>query len=187
MKTIKLIFASFCIALTSCNSDEITKNGEPFARANQLQFYYSSDTNTDLLNLNNNSILPITYEKSYIPSTLPPIIDPLRYDYVGGVIKYNSEIKKYYWNTVITGKQGNQKNRIFVRISEKDADTLDVTFKFTKGAIDGGNGTYAYIDKLYYNGTLILKENSNPGAKIEYNKRVYIQKKEKKTLISLSN
>ena len=186
MKRTKLIIAFFCIALTSCNSDEITKTGEPFARANQLQLYYSSDTKTDLLDLTNNTILPVTYEESYIPSTLPPITNTLRYDYVGGVIKYDSETKKHYWNTAITGKQGYENNRIFVRISEKDTDTLDVKFKFTKGAT-GGDGNYAYIDKLFYNGTLILEENSNPGASIEYNKRVYIQKKEKKTLISLAN
>jgi hypothetical protein len=183
MKTTKLIIAFFCIALTSCNSDEISKTGEPFARANQLQLYYGSDTKTDLLDLNNNTILPVTYEESYIPSTLPPITNSLRYDYEGGVIKYDSETKKYYWNTAITGKQGYQNNRIFVRISEKDTDTLDVKFKFTKGAT-GGSGNYAYIEKLYYNGTLILEENSKPGASIEYNKRVYIQKKEKKTMIS---
>ncbi|WP_264564943.1 hypothetical protein [Flavobacterium sp. N3904] len=111
----------------------------------------------------------------------------MRYIYAGGVIEYNSEIKKYYWNTVITGKQGYQNNKIFVRISEKDTDTLEVKFKFKREAMNGGNGIYAYIEKLYYNGTLILEENSKPGASIEYNKRVYIQKKEKKTLISLTN
>jgi hypothetical protein len=184
MKTTKLIIFFFCIAITSCNSDEISKTGEPFARANQLQLYYSSDTKTDLLDLTNNTILPVTYEESYIPSTLPPISNTLRYVYVGGVIEYNSEIKKYYWNTVITGKQGYQNNKIFVRISEKDTDTIDVKFKFKREAMNGGNGIYAYIEKLYYNGTLILEENSKPGASIEYNKRVYIQKKEKKTMIS---
>jgi len=185
MKSLKLITTFLCIAFTCCDSDENSQTGEPFARANQLQLYYSNETNSDLLNLNNNTIFPITYEDSYIAPNLPPITDLLRYDYDGGVIKYDSEIKKYYWNTAITGKQGHQKNRIYIRISEKDTDTLDVKFKFTKGAT-GGNGNYAYINKLYYNGTLILEENSNPGALIENKKRVYIQKKEKKTLISFA-
>lgn len=186
MKKIKLFVTLVCIAMTSCNSDEIPNNGEPFARANQLQLYYSSDTNSDLLDLNNNTILPITYEGSYIAPNLPPITDLQRYDYNGGVIKYDTEIQKYYWNTAITGKQGNPKNRIYVKISEIDTDTLDVKFKFTKGAT-GGNGNYAYIEKLYYNGTLILEENSNPGALIEYKKRVFIQKKGNKTVISRAN
>ncbi|WP_264564942.1 hypothetical protein [Flavobacterium sp. N3904] len=65
MKNTILLIAFFIIALTSCssNEDEIPQTGEPFARANQLQLYYSSDTKTDLLDLNNNTILPITYEE----------------------------------------------------------------------------------------------------------------------------
>ncbi|MDR6843531.1 hypothetical protein [Flavobacterium granuli] len=188
MKTTKLIFVIFCITcitLTSCssNEDEIPQTGEPFWRANSLQFYYSNDTNTDLLDLNNNPIFPVTYEESYIPSDLPPITNPLRYNYKGGIIEYESKMQKYYWSTLIAGKQGYQNNRIFVRISEKDTDTIDVKFKFKREAMNGSNGIYAYIDKLYYNRTLILEENSKPDASIEHNKRVYIQKKGNKTVI----
>jgi hypothetical protein len=184
MKNIKLLISFFCVTLTSCNSDEITQTGEPFARANQLQLYFSNDANADLLDLNNNIILPVTYEESYIPSSLPPITNPLRYDYIGGTIEYDLKIQKYYWNTVITGKQGYVNNKIYVRISEKDIDTLDVKFKFTKGAIGSPNGYYALIDKLYYNGTLILQEYPNDDIIIDNDRKIFIQKKGSITVIS---
>lgn len=185
MKNTILFIAFFSITLTGCssNEDEIPQTGEPFALANQLQLYFSSDTKTDLLDLTNNTILPVTYEELYIPSTLPPITNLLRYNYEGGVIEYDSETKKYYWNTVITGKQGYKNNRIFVRISEKDTDTIDVKFKFKREAMNGGNGIHAYIEKLHYNGTLIQEEIPIPGN-IKYNERVFIQKKGNKTMIS---
>lgn len=176
----------------SCSSNEDEPNpetAEPFIRANQLQFYFSNPTNADLLDLNNNIILPIAYEGKYTPITLPPKNDnnPKKYFYNGGSIEYDSAIQKYYWNTVITGKKGIKQNKIFVRISETDTDTLDVKFKFTKDAIGTSDGFYAYIEKLYYNSTLIHEENSNKKALIDPVKRVFIQKNGKKTLISFMN
>jgi hypothetical protein len=186
MKNTILLIAFFSIILTGCssNDEEIPQTGEPFARANQLQFFFSNDSNTDLLNLNNNTILPITYENSYISSNFPTIIDPLRYDYQGGTIQYESKLKKYYWNTAITGKQGYINNRIYVGISEKDVDTIDVKFKFTKGAIGSANGYYALIDKLYYNETLIFQEYPNNDMIIDNERNIFIQKKGTKTVIT---
>ena len=186
MKNTILLVPLFCVILTSCSSsdDEIPVTNEPFARANQLQLYYSSDTKTDLLDLNNNTILPVTYEESYVPSNLPPIANLSRYDYPGGIIKYDSELKKHYWNTVITGKKGHVNNKIYIRISEKDIDTMDVKFKFTKGAIGSSDGYYALIDKLYYNGILILQEYLKNDILIDNKRKIFIQKKGTKTVIS---
>lgn len=191
MKTLNLFIAFFCIILTSCSSsdeeEQSPETAEPFVRENQLQFYFSSPTNADLLNLNNNIILPIAYEGKYSPSNLPPKGNSFKYVYQGGTIEYDSAIDKYYWSTVITGKKGIKKNKIFVRISETDTDTLDVNFKFTKGEVAGPDIFYAYIEKLYYNDILIHEENSNKKLLIDPVKRIFIKKNGNKTAISFMN
>lgn len=191
MKTRNLLIAFFCIIVTSCSSssDEIQnpENHEPFIRENQLRFYFSNPTNADLLNLNNNVITPIAYEGKYNPSNLPPKNNAIKYAYPGGIIEYDGAIDKYYWGTIIPGRKGIKKNKIFIRITETDTDTLDVTFKFTKGDVAGPDNFYAFIEKLYYNDTMILEENPNKKTLIDPVKRIFIQKNEKKTLISFMN
>ncbi|WP_281635833.1 hypothetical protein [Flavobacterium marginilacus] len=191
MKTLNIFIAFFCLTIISCsssdNEEQDPETAEPFVRENQLQFYFSSPANTDLLNLNNNIIVPIAYEGKYNPSTLPPKNNSKKYVYQGGTIEYDAAIDKYYWSTGITGKKGIKKNTIFVRITETDTDTLDVNFKFTKGEGSGADKFYAYIEKLYYNDILIHEENSNKKIEIDPVKRIFIQKNGKKTLISFMN
>jgi len=190
MKTIKfiLVVLLFTGFFSSCIKDETAPvTGEPFGRANQLKFYFSSDTNPDLLNLNSNVILPVSYETSFIIPNPPTSSNNLRYVYDGGDIQYDPKTDKYTWNTIVYGKQGYLTNKFYVRISETDTDTINVNYKYSNGAI-GGNGWYANIDKLYYNGILILHESLDENlVSTASHDKVFIKKVGKKTTISFIN
>ena len=189
MKNIKLIFSVllFIGFFGSCSKDEsetVPTTGEPFGRATMLKFYFSSDTNSDLLNLTNNVILPVSYEDSFTVPNSPTASNNVRYIYDGGDIRYDSEIQKYAWNTIIYGKKGYLTNKFYVRISETDTDTINVNYKYSNGAM-GGDGWYANIDKLYYNGVLILQESLDKNSvTVSSHDKVFIKKTGKKTAIS---
>jgi len=192
MKTLKLILIALLFTgfFSSCSKDEVPTvpvTGEPFGRATMLKFYFSSDTNSDLLNLNNNVILPVSYENNFTVPSPPTSSNGLRYFYDGGDIQYDAKTDKYAWNTIIYGKMGYLTNKFYVRISETDTDTINVNYKYSYGAI-GGDGWYANIDKLYYNGTLILHESQDVNSvTIASHDKVFIKKVGKKTIISFTN
>ena len=195
MKTIKLTFVIlllFSINI-SCDKDEetefeIPKTRETFGLANNLKFYFSNPTNSDLLDLNNNVVLPIAFEDGYTIPNPPNSSNNLRYNYVGGQIEFDSENEKFYWNTLILGKMGYENHQFYIMISENDIDTLDVKFKFTKGMSYGGGEYSAKVEKLYYNGTLILEQNLNNDSEIySLNENIFVQKINDKTIISFED
>jgi hypothetical protein len=192
MKTLKFILIALLFTgfFSSCTKDDVPTvpvTGEPFGRATMLKFYFSSDTNSDLLNLNNNVLLPVSYENNFKIPNPPTSSNSLRYIYDGGDIQYDPNTNKYAWNTIIYGKKGYLTNKFYIRISETDTDTLDVNYKYSNGAI-GGDGWYANIDKLYYNGTLILHESLDKNSvSTASHDKVFIKKIGKKTTISFTN
>jgi len=194
MKTIKLTFAILLLfsIIISCNKEEteveIPKTGETFGLGSNLKFYFSSPTNTDLLDLNNNVILPVAFEESYEIPNPPTSSNNLRYNYAGGQIRLDSENEKFYWNTLILGKMGYENHQFYIMISENDIDTLDVKFKFTKEIMLGGGEYSAKIEKLYYNGTLILEQNLDNDSEINpSNEKIFIQKINDNTIISFED
>ena len=191
MRNINIIKLLFLILMTTSSCDkqeEIPATGEPFGRANSLKFYFSNENSNDLLNLKDNPLLPVTYETNFSIPEQPSAIDTLQYYYCGEEIKFDTKSRYYYWNTTIPGKQGYRKNQFYVRLSEKDIDTMDVEFSFVRGKGLVGGDVYAYIDKLYYNGKLIMEECQNCDYLYRYShQQVLIHKLGDRTTISFGD
>lgn len=178
----------FFILIASCEeSEEIPKTGEPFARGTGIQFYYSNDQGEDLLDLRDNTILPVAFQDTFQLPEPPTDEDTIRYYYDGGKIIYDTEINRYFWNTFIYGRSGYVEHQFYVRLSENDIDTIDVEFSFTTDNVIGSD-IYAYIDKLFYNGTLIRHEIQGENSGSEYTpEKIFIQKDNGKTIITFDN
>ena len=185
---LEIIVFTLIMFFISCENESeiIPKTGEPFARGNTVKFYYSNGSGVDLLNLKNNVILPVSFEDTVPIVERPSLNDTLYYYYDGGVIKFDSELERYYWLTPIYGKQGYEKHQFYVKISETDIDTFDVEFSYTTEDIVGAD-FYAYIDKLFYNGTLIMQEIVGDNGREYSNDKIFIQKDNGKTIISFDS
>jgi len=182
---LKLSIIVFSIFIISCEeeSETVPKTGEPFYRGNTVKFFYSDNNGVDLLDLRNNVILPISFEDTIPTVESPSQNDTLNYYYDGGTIKYDSELERYYWTTLIYGKRGYKKHQFYVKISETDIDTFDVEFTYTTEGVIGGE-YYAYIDKLFYNGTLIMQEIVGDNGREYSNEKIFIEKDNGKTIIT---
>lgn len=173
MKKLGLIFSISLLTLFSCNKDnelDIPKTGEPFARAQNMKYYYSDESSNDLLNSENRIITPVTFE--YLNDTIW---------YHENRTEYNDEIEKFYCMFYAWGRAGYVDHQYFVKLSENDTDTIDVKYRYSTGA-DGGNGFYSNIDKFYYNGILIRRGENTSSEWVPEN--IYILKTKGKTSIS---
>ncbi len=179
------IFIFSCLLLFSACEEEvlIPKTGEPFGRGNTIKFYFCDGAGNDLLNLRNNTILPVTFEDTINLPEPPTENDTLHYYYNGGVIKYDLETEKYYWRAVIYGKEGYTRHQFYVYISESDIDTIKAEFRYTTGAYDGGDGIYANIDKLSYNDVVIRRGENTTSEFVPEN--IHITKENGNTTISI--
>jgi len=176
-----LTFFSFLILLLSCEKEnEIPKTSEPFARASNMKFYFRSTDCIDLLNTVNN-IRPIAFDFTIEIPAQATFEDSINYFYNNSFISYNSLLEKYYWQTPIYGKKGYIKHQFYVSISENDIDTLKAEFRYTTGA-DGGDGIYANIEKLSYNGIAIRHSENKSSEFVPEN--IFITKQNGKTTIS---
>ena len=165
------------LTITACKKSlEIPKTGFEFARANDLHFYYIDGSGRDLLNLKNHPLLPVTFRDTACQPASPNLSDSLFYYFCGSSINYDSETKLYYFNTAILGKQGYETEESFIKVNDEDIDTLKAYFHYILGA-SGGEGIYAYVDKLYYNGILITAEKTVPGYANSFtHKKIFIMK-----------
>lgn len=163
-----------------CNSNntepEILNTGEPFARAQTMRFYFRNETGEDLLDsMNDNSIRPVFFVNESDDTLFFP--DRNQVD-----IKVDNG--KYYWTTMIYGKEGYHDYQFYVKVTDSDIDTISAYFRYSLGA-DGGNGIYANIEKLYYNETLIRSDENTPCEFAPQN--IYITKETGKTIVGFED
>ena len=184
------IFLSLFICITLCTINackktlEIPKTGYEFARGNDLRFYYIDGSNKDLLNLKNHPLLPVAFRDTACQPVAPNHSDSSFYSFCGCSINYDSESRFYYFNTAIFGKQGYETDEFYIKVTDEDVDTLKAYFHYTWGA-SGGDGIYAYVDKLYYNGILITTEKTVSGTANSFtHKKIFILKENGKTKIT---
>jgi hypothetical protein len=170
----------------SCSKDKevIRPTNDPFSRETNMKFYFSNENGDDLLDLSNNQFLPIAYETTMVLPDTIPADSTTSFQYNGGQIALNSTNDRFYWRNYITGKTGVTVNRIFLRLSETDTDTLDVAFSFSSVIINNVPGYYPNIDRLLYNGTVIRENESSSNAFIPAN--IYIQKVGEKSVITFN-
>ena len=182
---ILLTFVSI-IAKISCEEEnEIPKTGEPFWRASNMKFYFINQSGEDLLSSENNEIRPIKFDFTLDIPEQETYMDSINYFSESSSISYNSEFEKYYWQTPINGKEGYLSHQFYVFISEGDIDTIRAEFRYTTGAYDGGDGIYANIDMLTYNGIIIRSGENTSTEFIPEN--IFILKENGKTTITFED
>ncbi|MDA3907402.1 MAG: hypothetical protein PF484_15125 [Bacteroidales bacterium] len=162
-----LLFTSACEKFK-----RIPKTGEPFYRAQSMKYYFSNELGDDLLIPEDSIIKPIAFEDKG---------DSLFFQ-SRSRIDYDNQLGNYYWKTGIFGRQGYINYQFYIKISETDVDTLTVKFRYTTEGLVGG-GTYANIDKLYYNETLIRSGENTSSEFIP--ERIFIMKDNERTLVSV--
>lgn len=184
MKTNKLFKISFFITLAifsySCNNEDersLPSAGEKFGIMVPMEFYFSNNDGADLVNLYRPEILPFVYLDDPYLYDEPGEEDTLRYSYNlsecfngsmppwSNFVIYRENKKRYAWLTDVYGKTDYFEMQTFVHISATDIDTLSAEFSFSTDGSQGSsvninNNYFVNIDKLYYNGVLIM-DNKN--------------------------
>jgi len=178
--------------LVSCEKEKSTLPQEAhnqhgvFYRANSLKFYYIDENGNSLIDLNDTTSFPVTY--------IDTIELPVNYEQFGingyiyngncDIVGNDGEIDKNYWETLIRGVYHQEEFHYYIKINENDIDTITAKFRFEEDVAYGVDGSYAYIDKLFYNSYLIMYDE---GLTSEYEpESVFVKKLEDKTLISFN-
>jgi len=184
-----LLILVFTVGFIACSDDDEDedypythiKGGGLFYRGNTVRFYYIDEEGKDLLDPEDMSSLPVSYDKDEKLPEVKIIPD----DYKDGLynrnhnsILFDPELKLYYMNTSAPGNMEKPTYTFYIGYKD-DFDKMDLTYRYTDKNVDGGK-YHSKIISWKFNGTYIYSDNDSS------DKKVFIKKANGKTTVSLS-
>ena len=192
-KNLLLILVMLCFAagLASCGQGgadedypyEQVEEGGNFLRANTLRLYYIDGQGRGLINPDDLTSLPISYN-DWTDKTLPDTI-PAPLDFDGGsynanhnFIIYDEALKLYYLQTNTYGDMSRPDYTFYIWF-DGAFDTMNLRYRYTDKNVFGGK-YHAKIISWQFNGTHIYSDDEG------MDKKVFIKKSDGKTIISFN-
>lgn len=163
----RLFFGILLLGIILACKDETRENpplaGSYFIRANPWKFYFVKEDGNSAIGLQPGAALPTTemlpdgeFRQAYVPEDYEEGEVAYLYNGNSNRVGYDQEKGLYWWSTSVPGNEYVTESEFYVHFNRTDIDTVRVKFKFTYGEVDGGD-MYAEIAELYYNGTLVIK------------------------------
>lgn len=188
MKKYLLYLIAAVIFFPACDSDndddypyKYIKGGGTFVRGNTVRFYYIDEQGKSLINPDDLSTLPVSYDTS-----TPPETSDLPKDYKDGFyngnhnhIAYDEDMNLYYVTSSAYGDMEKTIYTFYIRFKD-NYDKMDIEYRYTDKNVVGGK-YHSKIISWKFNNTHVYSDNDNVT-----DKKVFVKKANGKTTVSLN-
>jgi len=185
-----LIMATITLSFIGCSDDEddeypytSVKGGGHFVRANTVRFYYIDENGNDLIDPDDVSTLPVSYnndeklpESVKIPNDFK---EPGGYNGNANWILFDKDLNLFYMQSSVYGDMEKPDYTFYIGFGG-EFDKMDMSYRYTDKNVSGGNGYAAKIVLWKFNGKHVYSDDEG------LDKKVFVKKAKGKTTISFS-